>query len=370
MFLENVYLKNYRNIAQIEMSLNKNVNILVGSNAQGKTNFLEAILVLAMTKSHRTHQDKELIKWGEEQAVIKGTIAKNYGLHNLELQISQQGKKAKINGLEQKKLSHFVSAMNVVLFAPEDLEIVKGVPATRRRFLDMEISQVQPSYLFEIMQYYKILGQRNHYLKQLMQHKNDHDEMLEVWNEQLILYGIKIIKKRQNFITKLQLWTERIHLGITEQREQIVIKYMPSFELQGNEDETVLIDRFMLKLKQVQDQEIKRGMTLIGPHRDDLLFYINGKEVQVYGSQGQQRTTALSLKLAELELIREEVGEYPILLLDDVLSELDQYRQTQLIEIFQNKVQTFITTTGIESVNLKKLNDAVILKVSNGEIQL
>lgn len=369
MFLKRLALENYRNINKFDLFFDQKVNIFVGPNAQGKTNLLEAIYVLALTKSHRTNQDKELIRWNEDQAFLHGEVDKKYGINQLRLLISQQGKKARINGLEQKKLSQFVGALNVVLFAPEDLEIVKGAPGTRRRFLDMEIGQVYPSYLHDIMQYQKILAQRNNYLKQLFQQKSSKYEMLDVWNEQLVSCGVKIIKKRQSFIKKLQVWAERVHSGITDSREQMTIKYAPSFDLQGDEDETVLFQQFMLKLSYVRDQEIRRGVTLVGPHRDDMLFFINDKEVQQYGSQGQQRTTALSLKLAELELINEEVGEYPILLLDDVLSELDQYRQTQLIETFQNKVQTFITTTGIESVNINKISDAAIFKVRNGGIE-
>jgi DNA replication and repair protein RecF len=369
MFLRRLALENYRNFDKIDLTIDQNVNIFIGPNAQGKTNLLEAIYVLALTKSHRTNQDKELIRWDQAQAFMHGEVDKKYGLNKLNLIISQQGKKAKINGLEQKKLSQFIGSLNVVLFAPEDLEIVKGVPGTRRRFLDMEIGQVYPSYLHDIMQYQKILVQRNNFLKQLFQLKNTKDDMLEVWNEQLVSYGVKIIKKRQSFIKKLQIWAEQVHSEITNGREQIRIQYEPSFDLQGSEDETVLFEQFMLKLKQIKEQEIRRGVSLIGPHRDDMLFFINHKEVQTYGSQGQQRTTALSLKLAELELIHQEVGEYPILLLDDVLSELDSYRQTQLIETFQNKVQTFITTTGIESVNLNKLSAAAIFQVRNGGIQ-
>ena len=369
MFLRRLALQNYRNIEKFDLQLDSKVNIFIGPNAQGKTNILEAIYVLALTKSHRTNQDKELIRWDQNETFLHGEVDKKYGVNHLNLVISQQGKKAKINGLEQKKLSQFVGMLNVVLFAPEDLDIVKGAPGIRRRFLDMEIGQVHPRYLHDIMQYQKILTQRNNYLKQIMQQKNTNSELLEVWNEQLVACGVKIINKRQSFIKKLQVWAERVHSEITNKAEIMTIRYAPSFDLQGSEDETVLFEQFMVKLKQVKDQEIRRGVTLVGPHRDDMLFYINGKEVQQYGSQGQQRTTALSLKLAEIELINEEVGEYPILLLDDVLSELDQYRQTKLIETFQNKVQTFITTTGIESVNVRKLNDAAIFQIRNGSIQ-
>jgi DNA replication and repair protein RecF len=362
-------LHHYRNYDRVELATEHNVNIFVGPNAQGKTNLLEAIFVMALTKSHRTHKDKELIKWNQEESLVHGEIEKKYGLNRLDLYISTQGKRAKINGLEQKKLSNFIGTLNVVMFAPEDLEIVKGAPNIRRRFLDMEIGQVQPAYLYDLQQYQKIIVQRNNYLKQITPAKGINHEMMEVWNEQLLQHGTKIMKKRQSFITKLQNWAETIHLGITNQQEQLQIKYQPSFDVEDFKDETVVFNQFMIKLSQVKEQEIRRGMTLVGPHRDDLQFFINGKEVQTYGSQGQQRTTALSLKLAEIELIHEEVGDYPILLLDDVLSELDRFRQTQLIETFQSKVQTFITTTSIDSVNMAKLDQANIFNVLEGKIE-
>lgn len=366
MYLKKLALANYRNYEQFELEVDHMVNLFVGSNAQGKTNLLEAIFVLALTKSHRTHQDKELIRWNEDQARIYGEVDKKYGLLKLNLSLSKQGKKAKINGLEQRKLSEFIGSFNVVMFAPEDLEIVKGSPGIRRRFLDMEIGQVHPGYLYDSMQYQKVLQQRNNFLKQVGPGRQLDLTLLEIWNEQLATYGVKIIKKRQSFIKKLQIWAERIHGGITNGQEQLTIRYLPSFDADKTEEESILFDNFMIKLSHMREQEFRRGTTLIGPHRDDMIFLINGREAHVYGSQGQQRTTALSLKLAELELIREEVGEYPILLLDDVLSELDQNRQTQLIETFQEKVQTFITTTGIESVNIDKLQNAAVYHVQNG----
>ncbi|GGE00637.1 DNA replication/repair protein RecF [Paenibacillus nasutitermitis] len=369
MYLNSIQLQHYRNYEQLEVKTDSQVNLFVGPNAQGKTNLLEAIFVLALTKSHRTSKDKELIGWQSSDARIIGEVEKKYGTVKLDLTLSTQGKKARINGLEQRKLSDFVGSLNVVMFAPEDLEIVKGTPGIRRRFLDMEIGQVQPGYLHSLGQYHKVLLQRNNYLKASAP-ASSQQAMLEVWNMQLIEYGVKIIKKRQSFIHKLQKWAQHIHSGITAGAEELTIVYRPSFETDAAEDESVLFEQFMIKLTQVKDQELRRGMTLVGPHRDDLAFFINGKEASVYGSQGQQRTTALSLKLAEIELIHDEIGEYPLLLLDDVLSELDQNRQTQLIETFQSKVQTFITTTGLESVNLSKLQDSRIYQVRNGEVIL
>ncbi|MBH5319295.1 DNA replication/repair protein RecF [Paenibacillus sp. GSMTC-2017] len=367
MFLTSIELQNYRNYSNLELSTTNKVNVFLGPNAQGKTNLLEAIFTLALSKSHRTSKDKELIGWQSESARVSGVVDKKYGSVSLDLLFSTQGKKAKINGLEQRKLSNFIGSVNVVMFAPEDLEIVKGTPGVRRRFLDMEIGQVQPSYLYTLQQYGKVLQQRNNYLKSASP-GNVNNAMLEVWNIQLAELGVKIMKKRKHFINKLQTYAEQIHAGITNGAEKLTISYRPSFDTDALQDESVLFDQFMIKLTQVKDQEIRRGVTLAGPHRDDLAFFINDKEAQVFGSQGQQRTTALSLKLAEIELINEEIGEYPLLLLDDVLSELDQNRQTQLIETFQNKVQTFITTTGLESVNTSRLHDAGIYYVQEGKV--
>ncbi|WP_019639383.1 DNA replication/repair protein RecF [Paenibacillus fonticola] len=368
MYVNHLRVEHYRNYESLDLGEFGHVNLLIGRNAQGKTNLLESLLVLALTKSHRTTKDKELIAFGSDHAVVSAQVEKKYGAVNLELRLSPQGKRAKINGLEQRKLSDFIGTLNVVMFAPEDLEIVKGTPGIRRRFLDMEIGQVQPSYLFHLQQYQKVLMQRNNLLKQAWGAGPEMGVMLEIWNEQLAEHGVKIIKKRKQFIRKLQKWAEQIHQGITGGLEKLELTYLPSFGEADEEDEAVLMQQFMIKLSQMKDQEIRRGMTLSGPHRDDLAFYINGNEAQVYGSQGQQRTTALSLKLAEIELIHEEIGEYPILLLDDVLSELDPYRQTQLIETFQSKVQTFITATGIESINASRLQDASIFHVQEGKI--
>lgn len=368
MFVNNISLHHYRNYESLQLESFGDVNLIIGQNAQGKTNLVEALFVLALTKSHRTSKDRELISFEATNSHISAEVEKKYGSLKLELSLSPQGKKAKINGLEQRKLSDFIGSLNVVMFAPEDLEIVKGTPGVRRRFLDMEIGQVTPSYLFHLQQYQKVLLQRNNLLKTLWGKNASEQAMLDIWNIQLVEHGVKIVKKRKQFIKKLQKWAETIHQGITNGIEELRLQYLPSFADGEEEDEAVLFESFMIKLSQMKEQEIRRGMTLAGPHRDDLAFYINGKEVQTYGSQGQQRTTALSLKLAEIELIQEEIGEYPVLLLDDVLSELDPYRQTQLIETFQTKVQTFITATGIESLNTDKLKGASIFHVHSGQV--
>lgn len=370
MQLKSIELHGFRNYESLELSIGAGVNIFVGPNAQGKTNLLEAIHVLALTKSHRTSKDRELIGWNAQHAKIRAELTRRYGNVTLDLVIAPEGKKAWVNGLAQRKLSGFVGTLNVVLFAPEDLDIVKGAPGVRRRFMDMEIGQVHPGYLHDLQQYQKVLQQRNNLLKQA-DTAGKSGALLEVWDEQLASYGVKMMKRRQNFIEKLQKWAEKIHAGITAGTEQLHVAYKPSFGAeQGSlpEDETSLFQQFMLKLSQSREQEMRRGTTMTGPHRDELAFAINGRDVQAFGSQGQQRTAALSLKLAELELMHEEIGEYPILLLDDVLSELDQLRQTQLIETFQSRVQTFITTTGLESVNMSRLKDAAVFHVKSGTL--
>lgn len=368
MHVKTLSLEHYRNIGRLELNFDPGVNLLVGANAQGKTNILESILVLALTKSHRTHRDKELIQWQADAAKLSAVIEKKYGETRLDLRIGPHGKTAKVNGLEERKLSGFIGTLNVVMFAPEDLEIVKGSPSVRRRFMDMEIGQVHPSYLHHLQQYQKVVAQKNNEIKKGDSHSAASRMLVDVWNEQLASFGVKIIKNRQNFIHKLQEWAQEIHSGITSGGEKIGIVYKPSFACEDFQDESVLFNQFMIKLSQVKDQEFRRGSCLIGPHRDDLAFTINGKDVLAYGSQGQQRTAALSLKLAELELMREEVGEYPVLLLDDVLSELDKNRQTQLIETFRGKVQTFITATGIESVNPDKIGEARLFNVQDGRV--
>ncbi|MCA1032312.1 DNA replication/repair protein RecF [Bacillus timonensis] len=368
MHIEEIKLKNYRNYHSLEATFENKVNVILGENAQGKTNVMESIYVLAMAKSHRTSNDKDLIRWDEEYAKIEGRLKKRNAPLTMELVISRKGKKAKSNYLEQKKLSQYVGNMNIVMFAPEDLNLVKGSPQIRRRFIDMEIGQVSPVYLHDLSQYQKILSQRNHYLKMLQIKKQTDKAMLDVLTFQLIQVAAKIVAKRYEFLDLLQTWAEPIHAGISRGLETLLIQYKPSVDVSEQSDLTKIIDVYDEKFAKIKDREIERGVTLAGPHRDDLTFLVNGKDVQTYGSQGQQRTTALSLKLAEIELIHSEIGEYPILLLDDVLSELDDYRQSHLLNTIQGKVQTFVTTTSVEGINHDTLKQAATYRVVAGEM--
>jgi DNA replication and repair protein RecF len=368
MYIEKLALQNYRNYQELFIEFENKVNVILGENAQGKTNVMESIYVLAMAKSHRTSNDKELIRWDQEYAKIEGRVQKQHSSLPLQLIISKKGKKAKCNHIEQQRLSQYVGNMNVVMFAPEDLNIVKGSPQVRRRFIDMEIGQVSPIYLHDMSQYQKILQQRNHYLKMMQIKKQTDQTMLEILTEQFIQTAVKIVTKRFEFLRLLQNWAKPIHQGISRGLESLEITYKPSVEVLEGQNLSKMVASFMEKFAKVRTREIERGTTLFGPHRDDLLFLVNGRDVQTFGSQGQQRTTALSVKLAEIELIHNEIGEYPILLLDDVLSELDDYRQSHLLNTIQGKVQTFVTTTSVEGIHHQTLKEASTFVVEAGAI--
>jgi DNA replication and repair protein RecF len=361
-------LKNYRNYKSEEIEFTNNINVILGENAQGKTNMMEAIYVLAMAKSHRTTNDKELIRWEEEYAKIEGRAMKRNGPLSLQLIISKKGKKARSNHIEQSKLSQYVGNINVVMFAPEDLNLVKGSPQVRRRFIDMEIGQISPLYMHDLSQYQKILQQRNHYLKLLQARQHNDETVLDVLTEQLIELAAKITLKRYEFLQLLQKWAEPIHYEISRGLEKLQIKYHPSVDVSEKMELSRIIEAYSEKFAKIKEKEINRGMTLAGPHRDDISFDVNEKDVQTFGSQGQQRTTALSIKLAEIELIFSEIGDYPILLLDDVLSELDDFRQTHLLNTIRQKVQTFVTTTSIDGIEHDVIKEAAIYKVRSGHI--
>lgn len=369
MYIEQLLLKNYRNYDELDIQFENKVNVILGENAQGKTNVMESIYVLAMAKSHRTSNDKDLIRWDQEYAKIEGRVQKARGSLPMQLVISKKGKKAKCNHIEQQKLSQYVGNMNVVMFAPEDLHLVKGSPQVRRRFIDMEIGQVSPIYLHDISQYQKILQQRNHYLKQLQIKKQTDHTMLDILTEQFIQTAVKIVTKRFEFLQLLENWAKPIHEGISRGLESLKIEYKPSADVSDEQDLSKMVNVYEEKFSKIKNREIERGVTMFGPHRDDLVFYVNGRDVQTFGSQGQQRTTALSVKLAEIELIHSEIGEYPILLLDDVLSELDDYRQSHLLNTIQGKVQTFVTTTSVDGIDHQTLKEAAAFTVEAGSMK-
>ncbi|MFO7263736.1 MAG: DNA replication/repair protein RecF [Bacillaceae bacterium G1] len=366
MFLHQLSLENYRNYETCQLTFRRPLNIFFGQNAQGKTNLLEAILLLAVAKSHRTPHHRQLIRWNEKSARVSGRITRLGRQWELALTLSDQGKVASVNRLEQERLSDFVGHLNVVMFAPEDVNLVKEGPSARRRFLDMEIAQISPNYLYDLTRYHRLLQQRNRFLKSM--EAAQQTALLDTWDEQLSQFGVKILQKRRQFIRDLQQWASSLHRQFTQGREEMVLHYQMSIPLEEQTTFQEGVAAYFEALKSGRSQDLRRGTSLFGPHRDDLRIFINGKDVQLYGSQGQQRTAALSLKLAELELIRQEVGEYPLLLLDDVLSELDPQRQADLIASIRPEVQTFITTThldGLEGVNIEA---ADVFYVERGQV--
>lgn len=368
MYLEGIELKNYRNYETVKLSFSPSINVLIGENAQGKTNLVESIYFLAMSRSHRSPRDRELIRWDSDFAKVNGQLIKKSHSVPLEIVLSKRGKIAKMNHLEQRKLSDYIGQLNVILFAPEDLSLVKGSPSVRRRFIDMELGQMNKIYLHHLTQYQRVLKQRNHFLKKA-KYDRKHDALyLDILTEQLATEGAEVLYHRYRFVKQLTKWAQEVQTDISNGKEELRISYKTTSSVSDKMSKEELLSQLQKDYEKAKEQEIDQGTTTLGPHRDDLVFYVNEKNVQTYGSQGQQRTTALSLKLAEIELMYEMTGEYPILLLDDVLSELDDSRQTHLLNAIQNKVQTFITTTSLDGVQMDLLQNPRIFKVENGEI--
>ena len=368
MKLTNLQLQNFRNYESVQLEFTDGVHVFIGENAQGKTNLMESIYALAMTKSHRTTNDKELIGWNKEFATIKGAVEKTTTKTNLELQFSKKGKIAKVNYLEQKRLSSYLGNLNVILFAPENLTLVKGSPQNRRKFVDMELGQMSSLYLYDLVEYNRVLKQRNTYLKQLAIKKKQPDEYLEVLSEMLSELASKIVFHRLDFMKQLEALAIPIHDQLSLGREKFSVSYQATIPLEDGLTPSQMKEIYIDQFKKNQTREADQATTLIGPHRDDLIFYLNEIPVQTYGSQGQQRSTVLSLKLAEIELMKLSTGEYPLLLLDDVLSELDDDRQTHLIKAIENKVQTFITTTSLDGIKQQFINEPVVIPIEKGTI--
>lgn len=364
LILESLKLTQYRSYKQAEVHFHNEINLLIGENAEGKTNLLEAIFVLAMAKSHRTSLDKQLIHWNEEYAKIEGRVQNRHGRLPLDLVISNKGKKVKANHLEQRKLSEYIGRLNVVMFAPEDLNLIKGGPHVRRRFIDMEMGQVYPLYMHELSQYQKLLQQRNALLKDF----GKQGSMLDILTDQLVNSAANIVRERKQFLNLLEERAAPIHHQISRGTETLTLMYKSSTKVSEEAELSKMIEELKQRFTDVREREIERGMTLIGPHRDDIGLFVNDRDVQTYGSQGQQRTTALALKLAEIELIASEVGEYPLLLLDDVLSELDSHRQSHLLDAIRGKVQTFVTTTNADDIHHETMEAAVRYHIADGKV--
>lgn len=351
MHIKNILLENFRNYDNQEINLNENINIIYGNNAQGKTNIIESLFLCAYGKSFRAKKDKELIKFDKDLCKVEVSYSKIDREGTIKAEINDK-KTFFVNGVKQNKISDIIGKINVVIFTPDDIEIIKDGPQKRRRFLDMMISSLRPNYLHLLNSYNKVLEQRNNFLRQIKL-ENKNPAMLDIWDEQLSEYSFKIYEYRKYFIEKIANSIEDIHSLITKcGKEDIKIKYISNSKNK---------ESFLENLKKSRAVDIKRGFTATGVHRDDFMIYINSRPVSIFGSQGQQRTAILTLKLCELKIVKEEIGDTPILLLDDYMSELDEKRRTSFLENIKGN-QVIITCT--DRIDLE--NESSIYYVENG----
>lgn len=359
MKINSINLQNFRNYNILNINFDNETNIIYGDNAQGKTNILEAIYVSATTKSHRGNKDREMISFNKDESHIKSFVEKNGVTYRIDMHLKKNKSKGiAINGIPIKKASELFGIVNIVVFSPEDLTIIKDGPAARRHFIDMELSQIDKIYLNDLSNYNRILAQRNKLLKDLY-FNQDAIDTLDVWDMQLVQYGRKLIAGRDNFIKNLNKIIGEIHGKLSGNKEHLIIRYEP------DADE----NSFAREVARNRERDLKTKMTNIGPHKDDISFFINEKDVRKFGSQGQQRTAALSLKLSEIELVKSVINDSPILLLDDVLSELDNNRQNFLLNSIKD-IQTIITCTGLDEFVNNRFTINKIYKVTEGHVSI
>ena len=359
MFINSLDLKNFRNYDNLHIEFDSHINILYGDNAQGKTNILEALFMSATTKSHRGGKDKEMIRFSEDDCHIKTIVSKDDILRKIDMHLKRRSKKGiAIDGINIRRSSELFGLLNIIFFSPEDLSIIKQGPDKRRRFLDIELCQLDKIYLTYLAKYNKILFQRNNLLKQINYDRSKLD-MLDVWDEQLVTYGSYIIDKRADFILNLNEIIREKHDKLTGSLEKISIDYEKSTESSS----------FAERLKAAREDDLRRYITTVGPHRDDMVFMTNDIDIRKFGSQGQVRSAALSLKLSEIEIVRSRIKESPVLLLDDVLSELDSNRQNYLLNNIDD-VQVIITCTGLDEFVNKRLPIDRVYKVVEGTVTL
>lgn len=360
MIIESIELKNFRNYEKLQMEFDSETNILYGDNAQGKTNILEAVYLSGTTKSHKGSKDRDVINFKHEESHIRTMVRKNGISYRIDMHLKKNKTKGiAVNGIPIKKAGDLFGIVNIVFFSPEDLNIIKNGPSERRRFIDMELCQLDKVYMHDLTNYNKIIGQRNKLLKDIGYGSGDRAllDTLSMWDMQLCSYGSKIIQRRKVFIRQLNEIIHDIHRKLTGEKEEIELIYEP------DSDENMLHE----KLEKNRDRDIKMKMTSAGPHRDDLCFKVNGVDIRRFGSQGQQRTSALSLKLSEIELVKKTIHDTPVLLLDDVLSELDSHRQNYLLNSIQN-IQTLITCTGLDEFINNRFHINKIYKVVEGSV--
>ena len=355
MYIDKIKLNNFRNYIEEEINLDKNINIFYGNNAQGKTNILESIYLCAIGKSYRTNKDREIININKDFSKVEINYSKKDREGKIKLEISDK-KNLYLNDIKLKKISEVLGNINIVLFNPDDINIFKEGPSKRRRILDIMISQLRPSYVYNLNMYLKILEQRNNYLKQI-KYENKNEEMLDVWDTQIAKYAEIINLYRKEFTEKIKEKIVDVHKKITDNKEEIKIEYISDFTNQ---------EEFLKEIKNSRKIDIIKGYTGKGIHRDDLKLFINDKEIGIYGSQGQHRSAILSIKLSELQIIKDETDENPILLLDDFMSELDKIRRQNFLEDVQD-TQIIITCT--DKLELKNKNKKIFF-VENGKVKI
>ena len=359
MFIKRLQMLNYRNYNVLDISLGPHVNVFMGDNAQGKTNILEGIYYCAFARSHRTSKDRELINWNSDNALLSVTVGRERLDKRIDISILKDGKKAiQINKIKIKKIGELFGNFNVVMFSPEDLKIIKDSPGVRRKFIDMELCQLNPKYYYNLVQYNKVLNERN----SILRNKNINKDILDVYDMQLVEFGYNIIIDRLEYIKKLNKYSTKIHSDITSGKEKIEFKYISTIKDLEN-----IKENFHSLLEKNRSRDCERGITSIGPHRDDFTVLINDIDTKSYGSQGQQRTAVLTIKFSSLKIIKELTGEHPVLLLDDVLSELDFSRKRYILSTIGD-IQTIITCTGIEDLYEYLDDKSKVFKVKDGEI--
>lgn len=359
MFIKRLQMLNYRNYNVLDISLGPHVNVFMGDNAQGKTNILEGIYYCAFARSHRTSKDRELINWNSNNALLSITVGRERLDKRIDISILKDGKKAiQVNKIKIKKIGELFGNFNVVMFSPEDLKIIKDSPGVRRKFIDMELCQLNPKYYYNLVQYNKVLNERN----SILRNRNINKDILDVYDMQLVEFGYNIIMDRLEYIEKLNKYSTKIHSDITSGKERIEFKYVSTIKDLEN-----IRESFYSLLEKNRVRDCERGITSVGPHRDDFTVLINDIDTKSYGSQGQQRTAVLTIKFSSLKIIKELTGEHPVLLLDDVLSELDFSRKRYILSTIGD-IQTIITCTGIEDLYEYLDDKSKVFKVKDGEI--
>ena len=357
MIIRSLELQNFRNYENAHIEFSQGVNIFYGDNAQGKTNILEAVYLGATARSHRAGKDREMIRFGEEEAHIKYFVEKRDIVDRVDMHLKKsRAKGIALNGMPLRRASDLFGIANVVFFSPEDLNIIKEGPSERRKFIDMELCQLDKVYMSNLANYNKVVMQRNKLLKDMDLHQ-DYMDTLQVWDMQMVKYGCEVIRRREQFVRQLEAMMKEIHASITGGKEEITVSYEPS----------VSAENFERELEKGRSRDLKARVSLIGPHRDDLAFMLGDIDIRTFGSQGQQRTAALSLKLSEIQIVKERIGDQPVLLLDDVLSELDSSRQEKLLDSIQH-VQTFLTCTGVDEFVKNRFPVNKIFRVTQGNV--